>query len=351
MEMTPETKAAPGLDGVTLWVAVTDKIGHVNQCIALSDALGVAPARMERIRGFNLRSGVGKKLRMRLQGWLHSLALLRGIPAGPLVLIVSGRSSEYAAKLLRWRLGGRLYVIAVGPPVNFPEVVDLAVMNEAALPKWQRRLAKFGAAVSLEELPICGALARRFEMTSTRETRDQRLLAVFIGGENKHFLVAGERFKSAVGGIRDLAFSGGGEIEIVLSRRTSPRTEEIIREVFTDTPVTVYGRESSDSYQTLLRTADAFVVTPDSVTMLSEVCLTGKPVFTLDLETLPESDGEGDRLVEAMVGRDVVRRFDARIKGGIESFSPSEPLDEAARIAPVIADRILEWSGAGNGSG
>jgi len=62
---------------------------------------------------------------------------------------------------------------------------------------------------------------------------------------------------------------------------------------------------------------------------------------------LPGSDGEGGRLIEAMVERDVVCRF----KGDIESFSPRERLDEAARIAPLIADRIREWSGAGVGSG
>lgn len=345
MNMMQETIDAPGVGGATLWIAVTDKIGHVNQCIALSDALGVEPARMERIRGFNLRSRAFKKLRTRLKGLVQSLMFLRGIPAGPLVLIISGRSSEYAAKLLRWRLRGRLFVIAVGPPINFPEVVDMAIMNEAALPKWRRRRARFGTAVSLEELPICGALARHFEMPPPAPAGDRRLVAVFIGGENKHFSLVGERFKSEVARIRDLALSGAAEIEIALSRRTAPRTEMIIRGIFSDTPVTVHGRDDSDRYRTLLRSADAFVVTPDSVTMLSEVCLTGKPVFALDLETSPDSDGEGERLVEAMVGRDVVRRFD----GEIESFSPSERLDEAIRIAPLVAARIGEWTGARSG--
>ena len=154
---------ASSLGDAMLWVAVTDKIGHVNQCIALTDALGVAPTRMKRIPEFNLRDRAGAKILRRLQGFAQSLLLLRGIPASPLVLVISGRSSEYAAKLLRWRLGKRLFVISVGPPINFPEVVDMAIINQASLPKWRRRRAKFGRAISLEEVPICGAMARRFE--------------------------------------------------------------------------------------------------------------------------------------------------------------------------------------------
>ncbi len=346
MGSTQEIGAASSLGDALLWVAVTDKIGHVNQCIALTDALGVAPARMKRIPGFNLRDRVGAKILRRFQGFVQSLSLLRGLPAGPLVLVISGRSSEYAAKLLRWRLGKRLFVVSVGPPINFPEVVDMAIMNQASLPKWQRRRAKLGAAVTLEEIPICGAMARRFERPSLPRTHERRCLAVFVGGENKHFALVGEAFTSAMARIRDLACSGAAEVEIVLSRRTASRTEEIIREIFAGTPATVHGREDSGRYRALLGTADVFVVTPDSVTMLSEVCLTGKPVFALELETLPGSDGEGERLVDEMVKRDVVCRFD----GDIESISPQERLDEAARIAPVVAARIREWSGAGNGS-
>ncbi len=345
MESRLETGEASFLDGATLWVAVTDKIGHINQCVALTDALGVVPARTERIRGFNLRHRSSTKLRMRLAGIAKSLTILCGLPAGLLVLVISGRSSEYAAKLLRWRLGKRLFVISVGAPINFPEVVDMAVMSQAVLPKWQNRRAKLGREISLEEVLICGAMARRFKRLPVPRVHDGHLLAVFIGGENKHFAMVGERFASVIARVQDIACSDSTEVEIVLSRRTAPRTEKIIRDVLAGTPAIVSGCEESDRYRALLGTADVFVVTPDSVTMLAEACLTGKPVFTFDLETLPGSDGQGERLIEEMVKRDATRLFD----GSIESFSPRKSLDEAARIAPMIAARIREWCEAGNG--
>lgn len=334
-----EERAAGGLGGATLWVATTDKIGHLNQCIALTDALGVAPARLARIPGFNLRHGRARKLIQRLKGWAHSLALVPAAPAGPLVLVVSGRSSEYAAKALRWRLGARLFVISVGPPINYLETIDLAVMNEASLPKWRRRRARAAGPVTLEEIPIIGALARRFGAEGA-EGREDDLLAVLIGGENKDFALDGARFGWAMARIAEIARAGAWRVEAVLSRRTSRKTEGMVREALAGTPAAVHGREASDSYRALLGRAGAFAVTPDSVTMLSEVCLTGRPVYALDLEPLPDPDREGERLIEAMVARGVVRRF----AGEIEAFQPAERLDEAARIAPDIAARIRAWA-------
>ena len=63
-----------------VWIAVTDKIGHVNQCIALTDALGRAPDRIERITGFNLRHGPLVKILRRVSGLAQTLRLVTGTP-------------------------------------------------------------------------------------------------------------------------------------------------------------------------------------------------------------------------------------------------------------------------------
>lgn len=327
------------LEGAELWVAVTDKIGHVNQCIALTDALGVTPARIERIRGFNLRDGLLKRLRRSAQGWAQSVRLVREAPRGPLVLVISGRSSEFAARMLRRRLGRRLYVISVGAPINRLQDVDLAIISEAILPKWQRRRARFGAVPGPEEVLICGAMARRFHPPAFTGAGGGNLLAVLIGGENKNFSLTGERFRWAMARLADVARAGSWRVEVALSRRTSAETEATVRETLAGLPVAVHGRKASDAYRALLARGDCFMVTPDSVTMLSEVCLHGAPVYALDLDALPGSDGEGERLVEAMVARGAVRRF----AGEVEAFAPRERLDEAARVAPLIAARVSEW--------
>lgn len=342
MEADQNVATTSSLGDAVVWIVVTDKTGHINQCIALTDALGVAPVRLDRIRGFNLRDRLVTRLLRRLQGLFQSLLVLRRIPQGPIVLVVSGRSSEYAAKLLRRRLADRLYVVSVGIPIRHPDVADMAIINRASTPKWHRRRERFAGSIALEELLICGALARRFDMPPSPRPQGKRLIAVFVGGENKHFELTGDRFTREVAHIRGIACLEDVEVEIVLSRRTAPRTEEIIRDVFSGTPATIHGRESSDRYRVLLGNADAFIVTPDSVTMLSEVCLTGKPVYALDLASQSDSSGEGEKLVDEMVEIAVVSRFD----GDVDTFLPRGRLDEATRIAPIVAARIRDWQAA-----
>lgn len=326
------------LSGAGLWIAVTDKIGHINQCVALTDALRRKPDRIAQIAGFNLRHNRLVKLIRRVPGVAQSLRLVIGAPrGGRLVLVISGRSSELAAALLRRRMGDRLYVVSVGVPIRHLAAIDLAVVNEAELPKWRQRRQVAGAAT--DEIVIIGALARRFLMAPAHGG-ERPLTAVLIGGENKDFLLSGVHFRAQMDRIRAIAGAGQSEIEVVLSRRTSAATEALIRDAFAGAPVIIHGRESSESYRALLGKADRFVVTPDSVTMLSEVCLAGKPVYALKLEVLPGSDGGGPRLVEAMVARGAVRMFE----GEIADYTPPERLDEAARIAPLIEARIKTWA-------
>ena len=323
-----------------VWIAVTDKIGHVNQCIALTDALGRAPDRIERITGFNLRHGPLVKILRRVSGLAQTMRLVTGTPLPErLVLVVSGRSSELAAVLLRRRMGSRLYAISVGVPVRHARAIDLAIVNEAELAKWHRRRDTDRA--ETEEIAIIGALARRFPEANPGDRQGAPLTAVLIGGENRHFALTGDHFRDQLSRIRAIACTEEDGIEIALSRRTSASTEILVREAFSGAPVRVHGRDQSRAYRSLLDRADRFVVTPDSVTMLSEVCLTGKPVYVLDLEDLPASDGAGRRLVDAMIARGVVKGFD----GEIGAFEPSERMDEASRIAPLVRERINRWAG------
>ena len=148
------------------------------------------------------------------------------------------------------------------------------------------------------------------------------------------------RAEAAIGAVRDCAKTGAVAMHVVLSRRTSDATEAVLRQAFEGMDVTISGREDSGSYRRLLAQAEAFIVTPDSITMLCETCVTRKPVYALGLTEEPTSDGEGPRFVEAMVARGAIRVFE----GEIDFAGTGTPLDEAARIAPILRRKIMEWT-------
>ena len=67
------------------------------------------------------------------------------------------------------------------------------------------------------------------------------------------------------------------------SRRTGKEVQAILRERLADLPGVVWNGEGDNPYLAFLARADHIVVTCDSVSMASEACSTGKPVYVYDL--------------------------------------------------------------------
>ena len=68
---------------------------------------------------------------------------------------------------------------------------------------------------------------------------------------------------------------------ITTSRRTGSTAEALIKEQVKDIPAYTYwwGEEKENPLMAFLALSDRIVVTGDSVSMCSEACGTGKPVF------------------------------------------------------------------------
>jgi len=82
----------------------------------------------------------------------------------------------------------------------------------------------------------------------------------------------------------------------------------------------------------LLAHADAILATEDSVSMVSEACATGKPVYSVPLE------GRSERIARFLGGLEadgIARPF----AGRLESWR-YEPPDDTARAAAAIVRRF-----------
>jgi mitochondrial fission protein ELM1 len=91
-----------------------------------------------------------------------------------------------------------------------------------------------------------------------------------------------------------------------------------------------YGDENP--YLGYLAVADAVIVTGDSVSMISDACFTGVPVYIAPMRDLPEKHR---RFHVQMVEKRLVRPF----TGGYFVYE-YEPLDEASRVADEIRKRF-----------
>lgn len=96
----------------------------------------------------------------------------------------------------------------------------------------------------------------------------------------------------------------------------------------------LWDGKTPNPYGALLSHADQFVVTSDSISMLSEACSTGKPVYSMKLPLkTPRIQKFSAMLIEKGYAASLEDHY---------SFSPQLKLNELERIRPLILDFLLK---------
>ena len=118
------------------------------------------------------------------------------------------------------------------------------------------------------------------------------------------------------------------------SRRTGRRGQALLRERLAGLARGDLGRQSGENpYFAYLALADAFLVTADSVSMISEAAATGKPVHILDLDG---GNAKFARFHQTMRNAGITRPF----AGRIEDWSYPVP-DDTARAGAALRALVL----------
>ncbi|XP_059072378.1 mitochondrial fission protein ELM1 [Cryptomeria japonica] len=133
-----------------------------------------------------------------------------------------------------------------------------------------------------------------------------------------------------------------GSVRISFSRRTPIQVCNIVCKEFVSHPkVDIWDGQDPNPHLGHLAWGDAFVVTADSVSMLSEACSTGKPVYVIGSERCTWKFAAFHKTLRQ---RGVVRIFT-----GEEDISDSwsyPPLNDNAEAASRIREALAEkgWS-------
>jgi mitochondrial fission protein ELM1 len=218
-------------------------------------------------------------------------------PPWPDLIIAIGRRSVPVARWIRKHNGGRTKLVRIGHPRIDPGLFDLVITtrqypvppggNVLLLPLAMSRFATPPVATPEEEQWLAAVPTPR------------RLLA--IGGATKYWSLSPHQVTSAA---RTLQGHDGALI-VATSRRTEPGVVTALRSMLNAGDRLVDG--PFPRFPVLLDRADEIFVTGDSVSMLSEAILTGKPVGLVPIEQDEKGRRKlGDAPLEA--GRDARRR-------------------------------------------
>jgi mitochondrial fission protein ELM1 len=203
-------------------------------------------------------------------------------PPWPDLIITAGRRNEPVARWLRKQSGDRSKLVHIGRPWTAPEAFDLVITT----PQYQ---IPTDANVLLNTLPLhrttAGSIVEAAARLSPRlEHLPRPYLALLVGGDSGPYVFDDRRAACLAGEASTMARSTGGALLVTTSARTPERVVETL-ESYIDAPSFFYRWKpgaSDNPYVGYLGLADRFIVTGESISMLTEACATGRPVHIFD---------------------------------------------------------------------
>jgi mitochondrial fission protein ELM1 len=303
------------------------KAGMASQALGLAEATGFA--------------FIEKSLSVRTpwawlppQLWLAPLGAVsdRGIPLRPPwpdLVIGCGRNTAAPALAIRAASGGRTVAAQIQDPGIGRNSFDLMVVPQHDRLRGPRVLVSRGALHRVTADKLAAARSRFPALAAL----PRPVIGVLIGGSNRAYRLTLDRLGAIAGQLAACLRTTGGSAVVTPSRRTGAAGIALLRERLAGLPASVWDMTGENPYIAYLAIADAFLVTADSVSMVSEAAATGKPVHIVELTG---GDAKFARFHAAMRDAGITRRF----AGQIENWSYA-PLDDTARAGAALRALVL----------
>jgi mitochondrial fission protein ELM1 len=258
------------------WVILGDKRGDNGQVETIVDALDWP---VEHKYVHMLPEWVLGKPRYRPS--LDHLDLSRSDPLAapwPDLILTVGRRPSMVALWVRQQSGNKTKILLVGKPsghmLDFSLVVASAENQMPPLHNFVPTTLPL-MRVSPEDV-VTEAQAWRERFAPLRKP----VIAMLIGGATNPFIMNRKVAEELVATARWIVDELGGTPYVTTSRRTTPEVVQVLREQLPAEAVFYEWKpDASDNpYRALLGTADGFIVTADSVSMMVEVIYLHKPL-------------------------------------------------------------------------
>ena len=295
-----------------------------------SQALGLAEA-----TGFSL---IEKRLNIRFPWtclpprlWFLPLAATEPklSPPWPDLVIGCGRSTAMPALAIRRASGRRTLAAQIQDPGVGRSEFDLLVVPEHDRLRGPQVIVTRGAVHRVTRARLAAERVRFPALAAL----PRPILSVLIGGANKAYRLTLRRLGEIADAVGEILRTQGGSALVTPSRRTGAAGVELLRARLNNLPVAIWDGCGENPYFAYLAVADAFMVTVDSVSMISEAAATGNPVHILDLDG---GNAKFARFHAAMQAAGITRPFSGRI----EAWRYPIP-DDTARAGAALREFVL----------
>lgn len=310
----------------TVWALVDDKPGHASQVLGLAAKLGL-PFLIKHI-DFNRRSRWPNFLLGANLGSLTLESQKNFSSPLPDVVITAGKRMIPLAKYIRLEKPEAKLIHIMWP--GNPRVFDMVIVPEHDNQAESERVVNtIGALHGLTQ----ERLIQQSSLTPPFAHLAQPFVGVLVGGHSKHGVFHNEECDDLIAQAAKLA--GRGSLIVTTSRRTPAYLVDALQKSGVSYFLHEWDSAAENQYINILSQCAALVVTGDSVSMCSEACFTGKPVFIFSPRNAMSA--KHHRFVASLFGTHHACGLN---ENASLSWQPAPPLDEAARVAKIMRERL-----------
>jgi mitochondrial fission protein ELM1 len=254
------------------WIVYDEgKRGSLSQCEGLATCLGLSPA----IYPATLHPWA-RWIPYRIWPSLK-LVLRKPLPASyPGLIIASGHQSARIAAWIRAYTGQKTKVFYLMDPHLPLRAFDKVIAPQHDRLQGPNVISTIGVLGRLTPESLNQA---HQEWAPLFQPLASPRIAVLIGGSSKHFRVNRPDAEALLNTLKDIHAHFRSSMMVTYSRRTDAVLKDTLTPFFHQTQSYVWDDQGDNPYLGLLAWADAVIVTGDSISMISEACLTGKPVY------------------------------------------------------------------------
>lgn len=324
-----------------IWILADNRAGNYSQAIGLANALGfdykivnISYGLFAILPNIVLRSslfGIDRETKERLKEMKYF----------PKIIIAAGRRSAPILLYLKKKSQNRSKIVQImSPNANFEQFDFIILPRHDKMTKNNHNIIRtLGALTKIDDVTI----KYEYEKYKSWFENDKKTkIALFIGGSAKKTHFSKENAIKLVQKSVEIANNMNAKLYVLNSRRTSDEINNAIRltlkSMNCDYKFFDFQELKNDNpYLSIIAIADFFVVSGDSVSMISESCSTGKPVYIFDEENI--STKKHKNFHKCLLLENYVRRLDDKTNL-LENFIPKR-LNETKRVALIIKNSLV----------
>ncbi len=325
-----------------IWVIPGNRPGDDAQVYALAEQIGL-PFETRKLK-FNWRAWISGRLMGASAASVNRDLRERTLaPPWPDLVIHVGRRAVPVAQWIRKQSGGRTLLVFVGHPRVPPEAFDLVfTTRQYRTPRGESMRLLPVAMSRYRDRPAAAEAERRW-----LESLPRPRLLLMLGGSTRYWTLRPAQAAEHAALLADRAERLGGSLIVARSARTSDAvldsTERRLQSGRCEWRVV---RSDFPRFPLLLHDCDELYPTADSISMISEAAIAGKPVGIVPLQkNLLGRFALGRQISDRSTMRDL-RRFwtfvlDEQIAGPMEepvTACVSNPVVEAAREVRALLE-------------